>query len=285
VKQELSRQGIGASEISTVCGMNPFQSPWDLWQTKIGEREPFEGNAMTDWGHRLEPVIRQAYVDQTGAVVYVPMESIFSKETPWARATPDGIVLSSPIGDPSRDIWQHLLQIKNVGFWVGRDWEQAPPAYVQLQEQWELYVTGLQRADVAALVAGNDFRVFTIHRDDKVIRDLLAIATDFWRRVEQRIPPEIDNSEACKEHFEKRFAKANAVELVATSEIESLFEQWRTHAKTVKAASKEVERIRNVVRSHFAEAQADRIISSIGVAKLDVNHKLLAPKEWAKDVA
>jgi putative phage-type endonuclease len=277
VKQELSRQGIGASEISTVCGMNPFSSPWDLWSRRIGEAPDIEQNEPMEWGHRLEPAIRQKFADETGWTIEVPKESLFHPEIKWARATPDGVVFG-----PERI---GLLQIKNVSYWVGREWQNSPPPYVQLQVQWEMLVTGDSRTDVACLIGGSDYQCFTIHRDDSTIASLVKIASDFWRRIETRTPPTIDNSEACKEHFEKRFAKANAVELVATSEIESLFEQWRTHAKTVKAASKEVERIRNVVRSHFAEAQADRIISSIGVAKLDVNHKLLAPKEWAKDVA
>jgi putative phage-type endonuclease len=288
-KQTLSNFGIGASEIGAVCGLNPFTSPWDVWMRKTGQAPEVESNQPMEWGNRLEAAIRQKYVDETGATVYVPTESMFHAETPWARATPDGIVVSETFlgrqGLPPREFWQHLVQIKNVSYWMGREWESAPPAYVQLQEIWEQYVTGLDRADVAALIGGSDYRCFTIHKDEQTLTDLLSIASDFWRRVEQRIPPEIDNSAACKEHLEKRLAKSSSVELVADQDLESLFSDWRKHSHAIKHSTREVDRIRNVVRSHLADAQADRIVSSIGTAKLDTNKKLLTPREWAKESA
>lgn len=285
--QTLSHRGIGASEIGAVCGLNPFTSPWDVWMRKTGQAPELETNAAMDWGHRLEPAIRQKYVDDTGAVVYVPTESMFHGETQWARATPDGIVVSETFhGHPGlwpRQCWQHIVQIKNVSYWMGREWETAPPAYVQLQEQWELYVTGLDRADVAALIGGSDFRIYTVHRDDATIASLLAIATDFWRRVETRTPPEIDNSDACREHFEKKLAKNSNVELVADADLETTIAAWREHNRAIKSATKEVDRIRNIVLSHMADAQATRVVSSIGIAKLNKNQDLLAPREWSKE--
>jgi putative phage-type endonuclease len=281
-KQQLSNYGIGASEISTVVGMNPFASPWDLWTLKVGDRDAVIQNQAMEWGHRLEPAIRQKYADETQAHVQVPLESMFSKETPWARATPDGIVVDES-GDHSK--WLHLLQCKNVSFWMGKEWADTLPVYVQLQELWEMYVTGLSRADVACLIGGNDFRIYTVHRDDKAISDLVTLAADFWRRVESKTPPEIDNSAACKEHFEKRLALENAVELTADSELESLFANWRANTLMAKSCSKEIDRIRNVVRSHMADAQADRVVSTIGIAKLNKNRELMAPKNWSKENA
>jgi putative phage-type endonuclease len=277
VTQQRSSMGIGASEISTVCGMNPFSSPWDLWTRKIGDAPDIEQNEPMEWGNRLEPAIRQKYCDVTGATVEIPKESLFHPGVTFARATPDGIVFC-----PDRI---GLLQIKNVSYWVGREWEGAPPPYVQLQVQWEMFVCGDARNDVAALVGGSEFRLFTVHRDDKTIADLVSIATDFWRRVEQRIPPEIDNSDACREHLEKRLAKNSNVEMTADQELERDISAWRDHLKNIKHSTKEVERIRNIVRSHMADAQATRVVSTIGIAKLDTNKKLLAPREWSKEIA
>jgi putative phage-type endonuclease len=277
VKQQLSKAGIGASEIATICGLSPYSSPWDIWRRRVDGAPDVESTPPMEWGNRLEPAIRQKYVDETGYLVRIPAESMFHPKFNWARATPDGIALDAPNAS------EHLIQIKNVGAWVGREWDAGPPTYVQLQTQWEMFVTGYTRDDVACLIGGSDYRCFTVHRDDKTINDLVTIASDFMRRVEQRIPPEIDNSQACKEHFEKRFAKQNAIELRADADLESLFTDWHQHIKTLKHSTKEVERIRNVVRSHLADAQADRIVSSIGVAKLDANKKLLTPREWSKE--
>lgn len=260
MKQTLSHFGIGASEIAAVAGLNPFASPWDVYLVKTGQAASFEGNELTEWGHRLEPAIRQAYADATGSAIHVPTESMFHPETKWARATPDGIVLDG-------ERWLHLVQCKNVGEWPGKAWSDAPPAYVQLQEQWELYVTGLDRADVAALIGGNDFRVYTVHRDDKMIADLVTIAEAFWRRVETRTPPPIDESEACKRHFEGKLKKS-ATELAADAELEAQIVEWRRLHAEHKRIEKQIDRLKNAVRAAMADAQADRIRSSIGTPYL-----------------
>lgn len=284
--------GIGASEIAAIAGLNPYASPWDVWLRKTGQALDEAENEAMEWGHRLEPAIRQKYVDQTGAVVYVPPESLYHAEHAWARATPDGVVLNAA------GRWQHLLQCKNVGGWVEKSWSDAPPIYVQLQEQWEMYVTGMARADVAALIGGNRFQVYTVHREQRIIDDLVTIATDFWRKVETRTAPPVDDSDACREHFERQYAKSNAVELVADGELETVFRRWHRQTIAEKRLKKQIERSRNLVRKALAEAQADRITSSHGMATLvrseatetaDTDWKLIAqllgstkcsPEEW-----
>jgi len=263
--QKLSSSGIGASEIAAIAGLNPYASPWDVWLKKTGQVPDVEQNAPMEWGHRLEPAIRQKYCDETNELVHVPGESLFSKEFPWARATPDGVAVDDK-GFPN---WKHLLQCKNVGTWVEKAWSDAPPVYVQLQEAWEMMVTGLPRADVAVLIGGNDFRIYTVHRDQKVIDDLLTIASDFWKKVETRTPPPVDESEACKRHFEKKL-KREAIEVIADGETEQLFTEWHTLVRRMKADEKRVETIRNLVRQQMAEAGATIIKSSIGDAKLSL---------------
>ena len=261
--QQLSNHGIGASEIASIAGMNPYSSAWDVWLMKTGQKEPFAGNTHTEWGHRLEPVIRQAYADQTGALIHVPSESMFHPECDWARATPDGIGLEYGIPDRRAD-WTHLLQCKNVGTWVEKAWSAAPPAYVQLQEQWEMHVTGLMRADVAVLIGGSDFRVYTVHRDDRMIADLVTIASDFWSRVQSRTEPKIDESEACRDHFTKKLKRGDAVEMTADAELDEVIVKWERLHRDAKAIDKETERLKNIVRRALADAQASRIASSAG---------------------
>jgi putative phage-type endonuclease len=277
VNQNLSNVGIGASEISAVCGLNPYASPWDIWLRKTGQAEGFTGNAFTEWGHRLEPAIRQAYADKTGATIEVPGDSMFHPECAWARATPDGFVIE-------KGTRVSLVQCKNVGAWVEKSWKEAPPDYVQLQEQWEMYVTELSRADVAVLIGGNDFRIYTIHRDNKVIADLVTIASNFWHHVETRTPPKIDGSDACQQHIEKRYAdKASAIEVTADHDLEQRLAEWQRLHKQAKETESTIKVIKNEVRQVLAEAQADRIRSLVGTPHLNVNGTLCSPREWAKE--
>jgi putative phage-type endonuclease len=267
VTQALSTHGIGASEVAAVCGMNPFSSVWDIWLRKTGQAPDEEPSGPLEWGLRLEPAIRQKYADETGATLYVPSASLFHAAHAWARATPDAIVLTRA-GEPAA--WSHLVQCKNVGYWPARDgWESGPPAYVVLQEQWELYVTGLARADVAALIGGSDYRVFTVHRDDSVIAMLMELAERFWiRHVIGRTPPKIDESDACARHFNRRLARVPSVELQADAETEAMISKWHRVRRAQKAVEKRIETLRNTVRARLDEAQADRIVARAGIPKL-----------------
>jgi hypothetical protein len=118
-----------------------------------------------------------------------------------------------------------------------------------------------------------------------MIDDLVAIGSAFWRRVESRTPPPIDESPACKEHFERRLRKAAPVELVANDEVDEMFSTWRHLNSEAKRIEKRVEEIRNHVRAHLADAQASRLVTHFGTASLiksepkpktDTNWRLVA---------
>jgi putative phage-type endonuclease len=263
--QTLNTHGIGASEIAAIIGLNPYASPWDIWLRKTGQAPDVDQTEAMEWGLRLEPAIRQKYADTTRLPLYVPSESLFRPGVPWARATPDAIALADQ--EPLSP-WTHLVQCKNVGYWPGKEWDETPPAYVQLQEQWEMYVTDLPRADIAALIAGGEYRVYTVHRDSKLIGDLVELATQFWARVESRTPPAVDSSTACRDHFARRLVDSEVVELPADSDLEQAMADWKAERAALKASERRVETLRNTVLSALESAQADRLVSSIGVAKL-----------------
>lgn len=277
VSQVRSDVGLGASEIAAVAGLNPHASPWDVWLAKTGQ-STFTGNDLTEWGHRLEPAIRQKYADETGHVVEVPAASMFHPSRPWQRATPDGIVYEMlqenrpgiPANRiPPKKMIVRLFQAKNVGEWPAkRMWEDGVPDYVQLQEQWEMDVTGAPVADVCALVGGNEFRTHTVYRDARLAADLVEIGAEFMRRVERGTPPDIDHSKACREHLVARMSKARAVEFHADAETEAAIAEWQRLHVEAKKIEKQLEKARNVVRRVFADAQCERVTWSGGVLRI-----------------
>src|ERR1041385_7768547 len=127
MSQTLSRFGIGASEIASIASMNPYETPFDVWLRKTGPAPDKESTPPMEWGLRLEPAIRQKYVDETKYEAWVPRESMFRKDTAWARATPDGMLIK-PMERSGRgamqdfaDQWWGIVQCKNVGAWVGKE--------------------------------------------------------------------------------------------------------------------------------------------------------------------
>lgn len=50
---------IGGSDIAAIMGLSPFRTRYDLLREKaLGETSEFEGNAYTEYGHDMEPKIR-----------------------------------------------------------------------------------------------------------------------------------------------------------------------------------------------------------------------------------
>ena len=59
-------KGIGSSEVGTVLGINPFETPYQLWRRKRGLDGPKEENFAMKAGHYLEDAVSRFYADATG---------------------------------------------------------------------------------------------------------------------------------------------------------------------------------------------------------------------------
>lgn len=262
--QQRSDAGLGASEVAASIGLHPYQTPYDVYAVKTGDMQPFAGNDATRWGQLIEPAARTAYVEKTGYSLHVPPESLFHEEIEWARATPDAIVVDQEY-DENHGHWRHLVQIKNTGFWPGQQWKHGPPDHVTIQEQWEMFVTGLPRADVVVSLGGGFPEIFTIHRDEKLIDDLVKAATKFWRHVENRIPPPIDDTASCRDYWTKRASSTMAEGVVVPWALsESIAEEYRAAWGDEKRAKKRLETAKNAIRSLCGQAQADGIEATDG---------------------
>lgn len=316
VPPKRSTFGIGASDIAAIAGLSKYSSPWDVFKrltsTSIDElQQQIEGDELgadlvagdaeleqddrdmysrAGWGHRLEPAIRQAYCDETGLTVRL-VGSLFASSDgrPWARATPDGIACEPQHAGPATHTivadLDRLVQIKNVGQFLAQEWADAPPDYVQLQEQWELYVTGLQRADVAALIGGGEFRIFTIWRDDKMIEDLVSIAEDFWNRVQRGQSPDVDGSAACRAMIGRRLAAVKPIELVADDSAEALTTEYKQHYLAEYSAVTGKKLTANQLLERLAGAGATKLVTSHGtIGTRRVPEKVVASTDW-KSVA
>jgi predicted phage-related endonuclease len=63
---------IGGSDIPVICGISKFKTRWQLLLEKAGlEQSNFSGNKYTEYGHIIEPQIRE-YVNNTFGYDFVP---------------------------------------------------------------------------------------------------------------------------------------------------------------------------------------------------------------------
>lgn len=192
------RLGVGASDVGAILGLSKYKTPLDVYMEKLGLTPPSEDSEAAEWGHRLEPVIAQKYAAQHPGVLLYECDTVAHPLHPWALATPD----RRPYTE--RDEW--LLEIKTredrTAGEFGEPGTDQVPYDVLVQCQWQMFVTVLKRCDVALLVNGRRFSVYTIHADAEIQNTLYERVRDFWHcHVLQQVPPDVtaqDNATLAK---------------------------------------------------------------------------------------
>lgn len=181
---------LGASEVPTLFGEG-FEGMYSLWARKCGLADVREETEAMEVGTLIQPVItellrRRANIDVRDAD---PYEFIRDQEYPFLGCSLDGRAFSQ-----ERD-GIGIAEIKNVGQYVASEWKDGPPMRVQLQCQAQMRVTGYDWGVVGVLVGGNKLVHYIVERHEGIQKAIVTQAKKFWKLVESRTPPPVDDSE------------------------------------------------------------------------------------------
>ncbi len=243
----IRQSGIGSSDAAAAVGLNPYKSQLELWMEKTGRlntRTETHDNTHEDdntplfWGTVLEPIVAEHYARRTGFKVRRVNAILQHPTYPWMLANLDREVVGS-------DAVQ-VLECKTAGINGAKLWRDGVPEYVQLQVMHQLAVTGQQAADVAALVGGHELRTYRLERDDALIEGLITLEAEFWRHVEEDIPPPADASDSAGDALRALFPSDDqrTVDLSEQPELTQAFEQLQQirsdleHSKRTEAQLK-----------------------------------------------
>lgn len=165
------REGVGGSDASTIAGVNPYSSLYELWLDKtgraIGEKEP---TPEMRFGNLIEPVARRVFAEDTGIDV-TEHGLLRSVERPWQMVTPDGITSDGG-----------LLECKSVGWRAAYQWVDGQTAdHAEVQVQWGMDVTGLRHAWVVAVIE-REFVIRRVEYDPQLAETVREMGRDFWER-------------------------------------------------------------------------------------------------------
>lgn len=270
-----SNAGIGGSDVSTIMGVNPWQTPWQLWYNrKHGSRQ--DDNAAMQRGRRWESRVIEDFAEASGRHVVhgdqwssvpgfgeaVKDAHSFSlvAEDGWRRATLDGAVFDG-------DAWG-LLEAKtssrtdgwgtvaDQGGDLGTATSAAetegllPPAYT-LQVYWYLGVTGLPYADVAVMLPRPfefpEVRWVRVLPDEQAIGYLVeAVAEWRERHLIREEPPAIDGTPEASEYVTRTFDDSGDVR-EATKEEADLIAQYHFHKTEAATHESRKQHLRNAL--------------------------------------
>lgn len=179
---DLRRNYIGGSDAGAVAGMNPYQGAYAVWLEKTGRAQGFEGNLRTEVGSYLEEFVAQQFEHETGKKVRRVNKTLVNSQYPWACADIDRRV----VGENA------ILECKTTNSLpamklFGRN---EYPAQWYCQMTHYLAVTGADKAYLAVLINGGEFRTFELERSQEDIDALMRMEEAFWQHVQDDTPPE-----------------------------------------------------------------------------------------------
>lgn len=174
------RKFIGSSDVPKILGLTGFGGPASVWLDKV-KGEAYDGNLRTTIGSMLEtPAMDLAIILKGKELGFVPGLNQVNKghheahQNGWAGATPDFILHKGKKR-------LAICEVKCCEF--GPEWAggQVPLQY-RAQVLWQMYVTGIKKAYVVALLGGSDLRVIEIKYDQAVIDDMVKRVEEFRQK-------------------------------------------------------------------------------------------------------
>jgi putative phage-type endonuclease len=185
---EAREDSIGGSDISTIMGLNPYESAYALWAKKTGKiSDLVEENWAIRFGKAFESPILGLWSQQH------PEYEVFTTGTyqdallPFRHANPDALARHRETGE-----WI-VVEVKTAR----STWDSVPVGYVA-QVQHYMDILGLNQAVIVA-VAGMTWYEHFVARDEFEIENQRIKAKAFMEAIFSDQKPAWDGSESTYE--------------------------------------------------------------------------------------
>lgn len=270
---EYRKQGIGGSDASVVCGINPYRSPVELWLDKTGQIPYQEAGEAAYWGTQLEALVRAEFTKRTGIEVRQVKQLLRSEEHPFMLANLDGIC-------DHPDYGPCIFEAKTASAFKSGGWDDTIPDEYMLQIQHYMAVTGYKAAYIAVLIGGNTFRWKLIQRDEDLISMLLAFETTFWKHVQNGTPPPLDGSEASTKFLSEHFPNSVPQSQIALPDTATdLLAQYDEACEQLEIVTERKQEAENLLKQMMGDNEmgtaGDRIITWKSVTQERLDSKTL----------
>ena len=206
---EARKGGIGGSDAAAILGVDPYRSALEVYCDKIGIAEPKEDNDATKWGRKLEPLVAEAYQEETGRELKDHGFNIWQGSEPFLIASQDREIVKPQTGH---------LEIKTSNYIKEGDLAEEIPIPWQVQYQHSLAATGLEWGGFAILLNARKLFWVDVERDNSFIEAMLEAEAKFWKRIQDHDPPPPDASESATKILKKLYPKDTGKTVVLPSD-------------------------------------------------------------------
>lgn len=252
---ESRRKGLGSSDSPAILGLDRWRSGRDVYADKKGLEPDRPMTAPLEWGLRLEDAIAFAWSEKSGGSTRkVPMRRARHVTTFPMIASLDRLGFLD-----GETIVVELKSSRSTDGYVREEDQddvapelRIPPGYYT-QVQHQLEVANLERAELAVLFGGSDFRRYRIPRDRDFGADLVAELGRWWRDyyladVEPPVGPDDGPRLA------RRFPTSTDVEKVPNSEMLLVAEDYLRLGDRLEELERERDLQENRIKEYLGDA-------------------------------
>lgn len=236
---------LGGSDIAAICGLSDFSTALEIYFDKtspdISEKEMTE---EMRWGVYLESVIAKVYAKKTNNKVSVEKKLLRHPKYSFLAANIDRWVNDK----------QWVLECKTTGHFMASKWgeentDDIPNQYI-CQIAMYAAICDVPRVDLAVLIGGQKFKIFTYNRNKPFEEKLIKIACNFWNEnILKKVPPSVIPSD----NISALFPKSNGLKIHAEEHIFEKIDNLKVLKYQEKNLAKEIEAIIFEIKSYMKD--------------------------------
>jgi putative phage-type endonuclease len=231
---ELRRGCITGTDIAALMGVSPYKTLTGVWLDKKGISGELVDNEAMYWGRALEDVIAKRYANDTGLELIkgdFQQKGIVGGTVDFLAPDLDKIVEIKTAG------------IRQAAYWGDSALESVPTQYL-CQVQWYMGLHCKEKADIAVLIAGNDYRVYPITFNQDLFKMMRDIAEEFWSDyIIGNKEPAPDGSDDYNAYLKFKSPYNNGLIAEPTDDIRAL-------CKAIAAIKVEIKRLESLADVH-----------------------------------
>lgn len=186
--------GLGASDIATVLGLNPWKSSIELFYERVNgvkynienmamflgkEQESFIADLWQYWETSNENMIVNYRQDRVVRKCQRVNAYVSNPAYPWLFVSLDRKI------NKTATKGEGALEIKTISGYEADKWEAGiPPAYI-MQIQTQMLVCEFDFAELAVMKDGRNFEVYPFIKNESIQAGIIERTKLFWDKVTQ----------------------------------------------------------------------------------------------------
>lgn len=220
------KEKLGSTDSAAVLGVHPYKNAFDVWIDKTSEEHIEKEQSLRMWlGTQLQESVAQLYTASTGVECH--------RDEGWYT---QGVLGAHVDYEDAHGDLVECKTTRSTRGWGPTDTEEIPRhIWIQVQHQMAC-LPGVKQTHVAVLFGHDDFRIYTIKRNQTFIDTLASDMTDWWNAyvITKQAPP-VDGSGSAGRYLRTLYPTHTGDDLLpATADLSAVAHSYLTTRTTIE---------------------------------------------------